>query len=531
MRVSENQTVWRNPNGSMTRRIGGGINYFEHGQGWKHWRPTLKYNADRKEFVNNKGRNFKSDSSMVIYLSIGERSITMKPLNTLTPKPQGRQEGETIFWRNAWLQADWKAEQIPEGFRGTIIIKGAPAPPYFEFEHTFSGVPIEVDGAIYMDGMRINKPIAWDANGKSIPVSIEMSDPVGEKYIVKYALDVSAGGFTFPYYLDPTVTIDRAQDIRDTDLLAASPDDDRDALNHMFIGAFTTNSRIIIAVNLSDSIPDGVLISSAILVIKINGINNSPDATTRIYRMAPDSADFANSYADWNHRDHGAADSWNMAGLGAGVDYLSTQIDEIESKLVAGQLDTFDITTWVREIVEDDSVNFGLFLRSATETASQAFSYHSMQASSASDRPFVEITYTVPPPPPPKGAGRRTVIRRGRGTSRGRKLITTSPVNWEDGKITTEKLTRFEQWIESAFKQLGGRTAQQFEFISVTTGSDSTAQFQRREKGKILSFTVFDKLTGGATLATAITSTRQDQDTGWFKGEKNREYLITIIGE
>ena len=177
----------------------------------------------------------------------------------------------------------------------------------------------------------------------------------------------------------------------------------------------------------------------------------------------------------------------------------------------------------------------GKILKLAFITSKDSSSSHSngsYQILNAGDDATIDIWWTnIAPRPPSRESGRRRVIQRGRGTSRGRKLITTSPVNWEDGKITTEKLTRFEQWIESAFQQLSGRTAQQFEFISITTGTDSVAQFQRTGRGKILSFTVFDKLTGGATLATAIISTTKDQDTGWFKGLKEREYLVTIIGE
>ncbi len=413
-RIGLNHTRITTGDGKKILLIQNGQNYFDPiSNTYKKWDNKLTHNPDKKEWMHTKGRNFKADSNMVIYLNYNDAYITTLLKNTLTPKPQGKQEEDVIFWRNALLQTDWKVEQMPEGVRGTIIIKGNLAPLSFEFEHSFSGIPIEDRGAIYSDGLKINKPIAWDASGLSIPATMELSDPVDGFYTVTYTVDPSGGGFTYPYYLDPTITIDSAEDIHDTWFSQSQPDLDKNGID-LYIGSLSPGNiaRIAVSVNLADSIPDGGTIDAARYIAKILSIAASPDATTRLYRLTPDSVDFAHSFGDWNHSDHAATQAWNTAGLGSGVDYLATHYDEIESKLVADELDTFNITVWVREIIEEDSVNFGFFLKSETESGSDYYNYYDMERS-ASDRPFVEVEYTPLPPPSPN-IQRRNTIRWGR---------------------------------------------------------------------------------------------------------------------
>lgn len=165
------------------------------------------------------------------------------------------------------------------------------------------------------------------------------------------------------------------------------------------------------------SIPDGSPITAAEIVLIVDEVNTG-GVTIRLYEIA----DANNGWVEgtkvgsvetgspgWNHHTHNTI-TWDSPGLSTpGTDYINTLLGAV----VATSLGTKTLTlnaagrTAIEDRLASDDIEF--IFRSSSYVYGHYARWHSSEASSTPDRPYMKITYTSAEEPVALSA---TIIRR-----------------------------------------------------------------------------------------------------------------------
>lgn len=296
-------------------------------------------------------------------------------------------EGNKAFYPNAWTNVDLIRTVFEEGVKTDIILKTPSARRVFDFAITVTNATpfLENGEIVYRDvagNILFKHPKGWmqDANGEvSYGVNYELLTQPGQQ-ILRISLDEEwLNQAAYPVTIDPTVTTiqpDAAVGI-DSFVQSYSPDANYGTNSDLQIGKSSTAIiRSLIKFNIS-SIPASAVVSSANLSLYLNGYEDALAFNVDVHRIT----------ADWNE----GSVTWNSQP--------AHDASVITSSPVGGTIGwySWSLASPVQGWVNGTLTNYGVKLKQDTETSTRRRYFYSSDHTTASERPKLVVTYSVPP--------------------------------------------------------------------------------------------------------------------------------------
>lgn len=319
----------------------------------------------------------------VLKFGKGQTHVHMTPLNT--NNVDGVVNGQSITFPEAWPNADLKLIVAGHRVQKDIILRTG-HPQTFQFRiDAHQGLDVEM---LSTPDFRILQPVLRSPNGLAdVPLAWDVSQS-GGKYILTVTLP--RGDFA-GWVLDPTLTLQPdATDGLDCYIYDSSPATNTSVQVVLAAGERSTGAMILrslIKFNLS-ALPDGAIISSAVLSLTITAENSDNVRTCRVYRQK---RTWVETQATWNN--YSSGNSWQTAGGFGADDCEQTDIGSasFSASETAGTVKDFSLTPITKAGLD---LGNGWLLKMDTETNDEN-DFRSSNGVTAGDRPKLGVVYTL----------------------------------------------------------------------------------------------------------------------------------------
>ena len=312
-----------------------------------------------------------------------------------------------VVWKSQG--AEWDLSNLYASITNTwnkvkteFILKDNTAPARLRFAVSFTGLTYNAitgeltsatDGKVWGS---INKPIAYDANESSVPVTATYADGY-----IEWSADTS--GATFPVYVDPTFQDGAGGDVntnKDTYIRDTAATTNYGNAGNGWLGEMTVAARILrwlIQFDVS-SISSSATCDSATLSIYAGSDDATNSGTLEVYRVLRSWVEgdgSTGSGATWNTYD--GTNNWGTAGC-------SNTTSDRES----GNIGTWSFTasetlsvyksisltaSKIEELWDGTFTNNGFLIKSQSES-DDAYLYNLSDNATESTRPKLVVTYT-----------------------------------------------------------------------------------------------------------------------------------------
>ena len=295
---------------------------------------------------------------------------------------------------------DIKLEYISQndGIKENIILNERPTSNEITFKLTFDNMSYSMNptdhGITFYDEetddivMGIESPFMNDATGEaySEDLEYEMIDPEegDDTYTLKLKISdkyLDDPDRVYPVTIDPTATWVGTSEVRDSYVISGFPTTNFYSTSTVVMpsgsGTQGVHRTYIHILNLKSELI-GANISSASFDIYETGGGNS-GKNVRVYRITED---WTNSTVTWNNK----------------PDIASGFIDSIATNGTANHKMSYDVTSWVSNVVNESVHNYGLCLRNKTESGTTYSEFYGTRTGATSYRPKLTVVYTEDKP-------------------------------------------------------------------------------------------------------------------------------------
>lgn len=184
----------------------------------------------------------------------------------------------------------------------------------------------------------------------------------------------------------------------DVDIRSATPTTNGSANANLFVGesnATVDTRRALFKVTLP-TLPAGAVVTSAKLVLFLQTDQSSNARDFKVYRVK---RDWVYSQVTWNIWK--TANNWTTAGCGDTTNDYDSTVWATTNFTATETLDTAKIfnldLTEFNKMLNGTYSNFGWLIKADTEANDAYGFYPGIEATNISERPYLEITYTIPP--------------------------------------------------------------------------------------------------------------------------------------